>query len=276
MTAVAVEPQIELADTTSPVTERSPAFLSWAMPFVRIAAKGWHRSDVRGIENVPDGGALLISNHSGGIIAMDVPVLAVALFDRFGSEHPVHVLAHDMLFFGPLGSVMRRAGFLPANKKNAAAALSSGGTTILFPGGDREAYRPTSQRNRIDFNGRTGYVRAAIEAGVPLVPAVSIGGQENQLYLSRGEAIAKRMGMTKHVRSESWPVTLGFPFGISMVMPPNIPLPTKIVTQVLEPIDIVAEFGPDPDEREVDAVVRQRMQDALDELARQRRFPVLG
>src|SRR5438445_7287242 len=120
MTAVAHAPQLESdvaveATVSDLLTERSPAFLSWAMPFVRIAAKGWHRSEVRGIENVPDGGALLISNHSGGIIAMDVPVLAVALFDHFGSEHPVHVLAHDMLFFGPLGSVMRRAGFLPAN-----------------------------------------------------------------------------------------------------------------------------------------------------------------
>ena len=61
-----------------------------------------------------------------------------------------------------------------------------------------------------------------------------------------------------------------------------IPLPTKIVTQVLDPIDpaeIVAEFGPDSDVdaiAEVDEVVRSRMQDALDRLARERRFPVLG
>ena len=41
------------------------------------------------MENVPaTGGALLVSNHSGGLIAMDVPVLAVAFFDEFGSERP--------------------------------------------------------------------------------------------------------------------------------------------------------------------------------------------
>jgi len=45
---------------------------------------------------------------------------------------------------------------------------------------------------------------------------------------------------------------------------------------VLEPIDVTEEFGDDPDVAEVDRVVRQRMQDALDELARGRRFPVLG
>jgi hypothetical protein len=53
-------------------------------------------------------------------------------------------------------------------------------------------------------------------------------------------------------------------------------LPTKIVTEVLDPIDIQAEFGPDADVAEVDAAVRARMQDALDRLARERRFPVLG
>ena len=51
---------------------------------------------------------------------------------------------------------------------------------------------------------------------------------------------------------------------------------TKIVTQVLEPIHVADVFGPDPDIAEVDEVIRGRMQDALDELARERRFPVLG
>ena len=63
---------------------------------------------------------------------------------------------------------------------------------------------------------------------------------------------------------------------ITGAFPTNLPLPTKIVTQVLEPLDPVAEFGRDPDVAEVDREVRRRMQEALDELKRQRRFPVLG
>jgi hypothetical protein len=46
--------------------------------------------------------------------------------------------------------------------------------------------------------------------------------------------------------------------------------------QVLEPIDVVAEFGEDPDIDEVDAHVRRVMQKALDRLAKERRFPVIG
>ena len=51
---------------------------------------------------------------------------------------------------------------------------------------------------------------------------------------------------------------------------------TKIVTQVLAPIDIATKFGDDPDVAEIDAHVRIVMQDALESLARDRRFPILG
>jgi hypothetical protein len=49
-----------------------------------------------------------------------------------------------------------------------------------------------------------------------------------------------------------------------------------VVTQVLDPIDIGARFGEDPDVEAVDAHVRSVMQEALNDLAAQRRFPVLG
>jgi 1-acyl-sn-glycerol-3-phosphate acyltransferase len=130
--------------------------------------------------------------------------------------------------------------------------------------------------NKIDFGGRTGYVRAALNAGVPIVPTVSIGGQENQLFLSRGEWLSKATRLDKLLRAKILPISFGFPFGLSAVVPVNLPLPTKIVTQVLPPIDIVAEFGEDPDIHEVDAHVRHVMQQALDTLAAARRLPVIG
>jgi 1-acyl-sn-glycerol-3-phosphate acyltransferase len=104
---------------------------------------------------------------------------------------------------------------------------------------------------------------------------VTIGAQESQLFLTRGNTLAKLLGLTK-ARVEILPVTFGFPFGFSVIMPPNVPLPTKIVTRVLEPIDVTARFGPDPDVAEVDVYVRSVMQAALTELARKRRFPILG
>jgi len=119
-------------------------------------------------------------------------------------------------------------------------------------------------------------VRAALNSGVPIVPSVSIGGQENQLFLTRGEWLAKTLRMDKLLRAKILPISFGFPFGLSAVLPVNLPLPTKIVTQVLPPIDVVAVFGEDPDVDEVDSHVRQVMQRALDTLAAERRLPVIG
>lgn len=266
------EPDDEPAD----LPLRDGAYVAKLMPFLRLAVKTWFRSHVEGMEKVPEGGVLLVSNHSGGLLAMDVPVIAVAFFDHFGSERPIYVLAHDMLFLGNTPNPFPKAGFLPANRVNASAVLGSGGATIVFPGGDHEVFRPWSERNRIDFDGRTGYVRTAIEAGVPIVPIVSIGGHEGQIHLFRGERLAKLLGLEKLLRTRYVPITFGFPWGLTLPFPPNLPLPTKIETRVLDPINIPEEFGDDPDVAEVDRVVRTRMQDALDDLARARRFPVLG
>lgn len=102
------------------------------------------------------------------------------------------------------------------------------------------------------------------------------GGQETLLFLTRGTWLAKRVGIIKRLtRSEMIPVSAGFPFGV-MVGGINLPLPSKIVTQVLPAIDITARFGEEPDVAEVDSYIRKVMQKVLDKLAGQRRFPVLG
>jgi len=105
---------------------------------------------------------------------------------------------------------------------------------------------------------------------------VGIGGQETQLFLSRGRWLARMLRLDKTLGAKQIPLTFGLPFGFSTGLPVNLPLPSKIVQQVLEPIDIVAEFGENPDVDRVDAHIRTVMQLALDELARQRRIPVIG
>ena len=83
------------------------------------------------------------------------------------------------------------------------------------------------------------------------------------------------IGIKERMRTDILPISLGFPFGLTL-LPLNLPLPTKVVTQVLEPIDIAAKFGDEPDVEAVDAHVRAVMQEALDGLAAERRFPIIG
>lgn len=163
---------------------------------------------------------------------------------------------------------------IEASRENAAAALHSGAVVLVFPGGDYDSYRPTLGANTVDFNGRTGYVRTAIEAGCRCADGVN-RRPGDPVVLTRGNWLARKLGLTK-ARMDILPVSFGFPFGLSVLFPPNVPLPAKVVTEVLEPIDVVARFGDDPDVAEVDEYVRSVMQAALDRLAGQRRLPILG
>jgi 1-acyl-sn-glycerol-3-phosphate acyltransferase len=261
----------------------SPELDNWDLAFTDLAVKAvapvikrWFRSEVRGLERMPKtGSALLVCNHSGGVLTPDVLVFAPEFYDHFGYDRPLYTLAHYGVFFTPLAEWLGRVGVIHANRQNAKAALLSGAVVLVFPGGDYDSFRPTLSQNVIDFNGRTGYVKAAVEAGAPIVPMVSIGGQEVQLFLTRGNRLAKRLGL-KRIRMEILPLTIGWPFGLTMFFPANLPLPSKIVTEVLEPVDVVARFGDEPDVDEVDSYVRAQMQAALDRLGRERRFPVLG
>ena len=119
----------------------------------------------------------------------------------------------------------------------------------MFPGGDYDTFRPTLRANVIDFEGRKGYVRTALTAGVPIVPVVSIGGQEAQFHLTRGQWLGRLSPLRKVMRTDLLPLTIGFPFGLTPAGAGNIPLPTKIVTQVLDPIDIESRVRARPGHR---------------------------
>src|SRR6202012_3281514 len=235
-----------------------PEFTKQVAKTVGPLIKRYHRAEVRNIDNIPSsGGALVVSNHSGGMMTPDVFIFSPAFYNEFGYDRPVYTLGHYGIFLGPLDGVLRRLGVIEASRENASVALHSGAVVLVFPGGDYDSYRPTFD-NPIAFNCRTGYVRTAIEAGVPIVPTVSIGAQETQLFLTRGNWLARRLGLTK-ARMDILPISVGFPFGFSVFFPPTQPLPAKIVTEVMEPIDVTARFGKNPDVDEVDAHVRAVM-----------------
>jgi hypothetical protein len=103
----------------------------------------------------------------------------------------------------------------------------------------------------------------ALAADVPIVPVVSIGGQEAALF--------------RRFRLKVPPVSLALPWGrdVGDVFG-HIPLPAKITIQVLDLIDVHARFGPAPDVDTVSAAITALMQRTLDELAAQRRWPVIG
>ena len=68
---------------------------------------------------------------------------------------------------------LRKYGTVAASPRQRRARRSTSGAALLvYPGGDYEVHRPIWERNRVDFGGRKGFIRLALEQDVPIVPVV--------------------------------------------------------------------------------------------------------
>jgi len=258
--------------------ERDSDFIREHLPSLWLLASLWFRGEVRGLGNIPDDGpVLLVGNHSGGNLTPDTTVFTVAFSAYFGAERAFYQLAHNLVLTMPGLAWLRKFGTVAASPSNARKALESGAALLVYPGGDYEVHRPSWERNRIDFNRRMGFLRLALDHNVPIVPVVSIGGQETALFLSRGERLARLLALDRMFRLKVLPISIALPWGLNVGdMLGHIPLPAKITVETLPPIDLRAEFGPNPDLDEAYDHLLRVMQDALDALAAERRLPVLG
>jgi 1-acyl-sn-glycerol-3-phosphate acyltransferase len=272
--AGAVQSRIPTAD----LDERDPDYIRERLPGIWLLASLYFRGDVRGLGNIPEEGpVLLVGNHSGGNLTPDTGVFTLAYNAYFGVERPFYQLAHNLVLSMPGLSFLRRFGTVAASPENAEKALSSGAALLVYPGGDYEVHRPIWERHKVDFNGRKGFIRLALQHDVPLVPVVAIGGQETSLFLSRGEGLARLLMLDKLFRLKVLPISLALPWGVNVGdMFGHVPLPAKIVVEVLPAINLREEFGDEPDLDEVYTEVLARMQAALDALAAERRLPLIG
>jgi 1-acyl-sn-glycerol-3-phosphate acyltransferase len=258
---------------TADLDERDPDYIRETLPGLWMLASLYFRADVRGLQNIPEEGpVLLVGNHSGGNLTPDTHVFTLAFSTYFGVERRFHQLAHNLVLSMPGLSSLRKYGTVAATPENAAKALDVGAALLVYPGGDYEVHRPTWESAKVDFGGRKGFIRLAKERKVPLVPVVAIGGQETALFLSRGERLARLLGLDRMFRLKVLPLSLALPWGLNVGdMLGHIPLPAKITIQVLEPIDV--------SRMDVDnayKLVTERMQTALTGLAEERSLPVLG
>jgi 1-acyl-sn-glycerol-3-phosphate acyltransferase len=260
------------------LSERDPDYIRRSLLFTWPLIAAWFRPDIRGLELIPAGGpVLLVGNHSGGNVAPDTLVFTLGFYRRFGVERSFFQLAHHLVIRAPWLSLLRKYGTIEASWENAQAALDREAAVLVYPGGDWEAHRPSWHGGRLEFAGREGFVRLALSADVPIVPVVSIGGQETALFLTRGERVARVLRLDTRFRLKVLPVSLALPWGLDVGdLFGHIALPAKITIQVLEPIDLRERFGPSPDVDAVYKAITELMQRTLDELAAQRRWPVIG
>ena len=270
--------QIQARVPKADLDERDPDYIRDTLPRLWLLASLWFRGEVRGLERIPaEGPVLLVGNHSGGNMTPDTSVFTLAFNTYFGVERRFYQLAHNLVLSMPGLGFLRKYGTVAASPANADEALASGAALLVYPGGDYEVHRPSWDAGKVDFDGRKGFLRLALQHDVPIVPVVSVGGQETALFLSRGEGLAKALRLDKIARLKVLPISLALPWGVNVGdMFGHLPAPAKITIQVLKPIDLREKYGKNPDIDQIYADVIAQMQDTLDALQDERTFPVIG
>jgi len=158
--------------------ERDPDYIRESLPGLWMLASIYFRGEVRGLERIPaEGPVLLVGNHSGGNVTPDTSVFTLAFNTYFGVERRFYQLAHNLVVSMPYLGFLRKYGTVAASPENANKALDTGAVLLVYPGGDYEVHRPSWDGAKVDFNRRKGFIRLALDKGVPLVPVVSVGGQ---------------------------------------------------------------------------------------------------
>lgn len=126
---------------------------------------------VVGLENLPEGGALLCANHASG---WDPVLIAVCL----PNDSRLSFMGKDSLFRIPvLGWVIRQLGAFPVKRggndlvamKTAMKALTDGRRLLVFPEGTRVAHQG-------DTEAKGGVTVMATRTGTPMIP-IYCGGR---------------------------------------------------------------------------------------------------
>ena len=232
----------------------------------------WFRVEWEGLEKIPrSGGALLVANHAGAIPS-DAPVIMHGIETEL--ERPVYGLADDLFRAVPIiGTLWSRVGGVPAHPDNAYRLLRDERQLVLvFPEGTKGTGKLYTERYKLRRFGRGGFVEIAMRAGVPVIPIAVTGSEEAMPMLGKLPGLARLL----HVPYA--PVTVNMlafgPLGLVM------PFPAKFKLRVLDPVtfDVPANQERYSKSRVMDEAenIRQRLQETLYDLLRDRRSPWSG
>jgi 1-acyl-sn-glycerol-3-phosphate acyltransferase len=255
------------------------------------------RPEIQGVENFPkDRPFLLVANHSAGIGLAELTSLAGLYLTTNASwgDIPISGFAHPAGFGTPIGRwVHRHAGSIPSTREAALDALSRGASILVFPGGDHESLTPVWLANRVDFTGRTGFLKLALDTGVPIVPLAIRGGAYTAPIVARGKWLATAFVLpTLLFGVKRWGISafgLSVAAGILAVTPAPLPVrifmawvwlgtplvflpivPWNIRFVVGEPIDLAELFSVEQNDdtaarlRSALSLVERRLQELID------------
>jgi 1-acyl-sn-glycerol-3-phosphate acyltransferase len=236
----------------------SPLFHAWAAAG-RLAMR-YFSYRIEGLEHLDRETALIVAYHPGPF-PWDNFMLWTKLYDTYGSCP--RMISHHLYHQVPVvRGLSRTVGLIDGEPPRALVeALRPRQHLLVCPGGTREGLRPFWRRHRVDWGGRTGFIRLARKYRLTIVPAASAAAELSYLGLVDGYALSRRV-----FGHGGMPLWTGV--GIGGLWPFALPWPVRIRHIIGRPIEIDAFGGGDEAtiQRTGYEIVTRAVQDLLDEL----------
>ena len=257
---------------------RSYDFIREVMRYTRHLLR-FHDFRIDGFDRVPDGPCLVVANHSAAAIQETLMVMH-SWHERFG-DRPARGLAHRAVFAFPFRHIplVPKLGGIFAHPAVAKRYLAEGCAVLVFPGGEMEVARPFRDRHLVTLGSRSGFVRIAREANVPIVPLVLCGSHASYVVVPGAARFARWLRMHRLLGVKAVPMTVGglalavalanpllWPVWPLAALQAVLPYPSQVKAEVLDPVYV----GDGESDEEVADRVRQRMQETMNRLAGER------
>lgn len=212
----------------------------YALACTSLLHRLYFRTEVHGIENVPEGRLLVVANHSGqlpldGVIVAtsllvdaDPPRFARSMVEKWTAELPFVAT-----FFPRVGQVI-------GSPENARFLLRNDECIVAFPEGSRGISKTFDKRYQMTEFG-LGFMRLALETNTPILPVAVVGAEEQYPSIADLKPLARLLG------------TPAFPILPQLLFGYLAPLPTKYRLYFGQPLT----FEGDPDDD--DAVIAEKV-----------------
>ncbi|MBM4377128.1 MAG: acyltransferase family protein [Deltaproteobacteria bacterium] len=240
------EARLHRVEQAFPLVPADPFGFELATAKYAIAAaaffhRAYFRTEVFGIERVPEGRVLLVANHSGQI-PLDGFVIGAAMFFDASPPRVVRSMVEKWTQTLPfVGTFFQRVGQVVGVPENARRLLEHEEAVLVFPEGARGISKPFRERYRLkDFG--LGFMRLALETRTPIVPIGVVGAEEQYVNVGNSATLARVFGMPDFPIVPQWFVPGG-----------QLPLPIKYRIHFGEPL----RFEGDPDDE--DAAIEERV-----------------